>query len=94
MNLKIRVTAPKLKTIAITFLSIAVVGAASGAAYLVPKYLQEQQHMRDGSRDCINYRDFLIASDSWEQQGDTDQAQGVYALALHHLERGKCTKVH
>ena len=92
--MKIRVTARKLKTIAITFLSIAVVGAIIGAAYLVPKYLKEQQHMRDGSRDCVNYRDFLTASKYWEQKGDTDQAQGVYALALHHFEKGKCTKVH
>lgn len=94
MNLKIQLTAAKLKTIAITFLSIAVAGTVSGAAYFVPKYLKEQQHMRDGSRDCVNYRDFLTASNYWEQEGDTDQAQGVYALALHHFEKGKCTKVH
>ena len=92
--MKIRVTTPKLKIITITFLSIAIVGALSGAAYFVPKYLQEQQQIRDESRDCVHYRDFLLASDAWEQAGDTDQARGVYALAIHHFKKGSCTQVH
>lgn len=92
--MKIRVTTPNLKTITITVLSIAIVGALSGAAYFVSKYLQEQQQIRDGSRDCVHYRNFLIASDAWEKEGDTDQAQGVYALAIHHFKKGKCTQVH
>ena len=90
----IRITIPKLKTIVITFISIAIVGSLSGAAYFVPKYLKEQQLTRDASRDCVHYRDFLLASDAWEQEGDTDQAQGVYALAIHHFKKGQCTQIH
>ena len=41
--MKIRITIPKLKTIVITFISIAIVGSLSGAAYFVPEYLKEQQ---------------------------------------------------
>jgi hypothetical protein len=58
------------------------------------KYLKEQQQIRDASRDCVHYRDFLLASDAWEQEGDTDQAQGVYALAIHHFKKGQCTQIH
>ena len=92
--MKILITIPKLKTIVITFISIAIVGSLSGAAYFVPKYLKEQQQTRDASRDCVRYRDFLLASDAWQQEGDTDQAQGVYALAIHHFKRGQCTQIH
>jgi hypothetical protein len=92
--MKIRMTIPKLKTITITFLSIAIVGSLSGAAYFVPKYLKEQQKIRDESRDCVRYRDFLLAYFAWEQEGDTDQAQGVYALAIHHFKKGQCTQIH
>ena len=87
-------TIPKLKTITITFLSIAIVGSLSSAAYFVPKYLKEQQKIRDESRDCVRYRDFLLAYFAWEQEGDTDQAQGVYALAIHHFKKGQCTQIH
>ena len=92
--MKIRITIPKLKTIVITFISIAIVGSLSGAAYFVPKYLKEQQQTRDASRDCVRYRDFLLASDAWQQEGDTDQAQGVYELAIHHFKKGQCTQIH
>jgi len=92
--MKIRMKRPNLKTITITFLSIAIVGTLSSTAYFVPKYLKELQQKRDASRDCVRYRDFLLASDAWEQEGDTDQAQGVYALAIHHFKKGQCTKIH
>jgi len=92
--MKIRMKRPKLKTITITFLSIAIVGTLSSTAYFVPKYLKELQQKRDASRDCVRYRDFLLAADAWEQEGDTDQAQGVYALAIHHFKKGHCTKIH
>jgi len=55
---------PKLKTITITFLSIAIVGTLSSTAYFVPKYLKELQQKRDASRDCVRYRDFLLAYDA------------------------------
>ena len=55
---------------------------------------KEQQKIRDESRDCVRYRDFLLAYFAWEQEGDTDQAQGVYALAIHHFKRGQCTQIH
>ena len=92
--MKIRMKRPNLKTITITFLSIAIVGTLSSTAYFVPKYLKELQQKRDASRDCVRYRDFLLASDAWEQEGDADQAQGVYALAIHHFKKGQCTKIH
>ena len=92
--MKIRMKRPKLKTITITFLSIATFGTLSSTAYFVPKYLKELQQKRDASRDCVRYRDFLLASDAWEQEGDTDQAQGVYALAIHHFKKGQCTQIH
>ena len=92
--MKIRMKRPKLKTITLTFLSIAIVGTLSSTAYFVPKYLKELQQKRDASRDCVRYRDFLLASDAWEQEGDTDQAQGVYALAIHHFKEGQCTQIH
>jgi len=92
--LKIRLSAPTSKTITLTLLSITVFGALGSAFYLVPKYLREQQQIRDAARDCVNYRDFLITSDAWAKEGDTDQAQGVYALAIDNFKKGKCTKVH
>jgi hypothetical protein len=92
--MKIRMKRPKLKTITITFLSIAIVGTLSSTAYFVPKYLKELQQKRDASRDCVRYRDFLLASDAWEKEGDTDQARGVYALAIHHFKKGQCTQIH
>jgi len=92
--MKIRMKRPNLKTITITFLSIAIVGTLSSTAYFVPKYLKELQQKRDASRDCVRYRDFLLASDAWEQEGDTDQAEGVYALAIHHFKKGQCTQIH
>ena len=92
--MKIRITIPKLKTIVIPFISIAIVGSLSGAAYFVPKYLKEQQKIRDESRDCVRCRDFVLAYFAWEQEGDTDKAQSVYALALHHFKKGQCTQIH
>ena len=83
--MKIRITIPKLKTIVITFISIAIVGSLSGAAYFVPKYLKEQQQTRDASRDCVHYRDFLLASDAWEQEGDTDLNHKLQLKGKFHL---------
>jgi hypothetical protein len=36
----------------------------------------------------------LLASDYWTEEGDVDQARGVFGLAQHHFKLGKCTKVH
>ena len=75
-------------------LTITIVGSTMSLLYFLPRFLEKQQETRDASMDCINYRDFLSASNAWEEAGDTDQAHGVYALAIYYFKRGQCTKVH
>ena len=75
-------------------LTITIVGSTMSLLYFLPRFLEKQQETRDASMDCTNYRDFLSASNAWEEAGDTDQAHGVYALAIYYFKRGQCTKVH
>ena len=75
-------------------LTITIIGSITGLRYFLPRFLEKQQATRDASMDCTNYRDFLSASVAWEEGGDTDQARGVYALAIHHFKKGQCTQVH
>ena len=74
-------------------LNITIIGSILGLRYFVLSFLEKQQATRDASTDCTNYRDFLSASVVWEEAGDMDQARGVYALAIHHFNKGQCTKV-
>ena len=75
--------------------SILTVFCLSAAAFVfIPKYLDEEQRIRDNSTSCANYRDFLETAEKWNELGDTSQANGVYGLALDLYTKGKCTKVH
>jgi len=75
-------------------LTITIIGSTLSLLYFIPRFLEKQQAMRDASKDCTNYRDFLSASVAWKEEGDMDQAHGVYALAIHHFKKGQCTPIH
>ena len=60
----------------------------------IPKYLDEEQRMRDNSTSCKQYREFLQTAENWNKIGDADQANGVYGIAVDLFSKGKCTRVH
>ena len=65
------------------------------AAFIyIPKYLDEEQRVRDNSTSCKQYREFLQTAENWNTVGDTVQANGVYRIAIDLFRNGKCTKVH
>ena len=65
------------------------------AAFIyIPRYLDEEQRMRDSSNFCIQYREFLQTAENWNKLGDTAQANGVYNIAVDLFRKGKCTRVH
>ena len=66
----------------------------AAALFYIPKYLAEEQRMRDNSPSCSKYRDFLETAQKWNELGDGVQANGVYGLALDLYIKGKCTKIH
>ena len=79
----------------ILVVSVLTVFCFLAAAFVfIPKYLDEEQRIRDSSTSCSKYRDFLQTAEEWNELGDTAQANGVYGLALHLYTKGKCTKVH
>ena len=82
------------RAILLFLMTMTIFGSALSLLYFLPRFLEKQQTTRDASTDCTNYRDFLSASIAWEEAGDMDQARGVYALAIHHFEKGQCTQVH
>ena len=81
------------RMIFLLLLNITMIGSVICLSYFVPRFLEKRQATRDASMDCTNYRDFLSASVAWEEAGDMEQARGVYALAIHHFNKGQCTKV-
>ena len=85
---------PSLKAILFTLCALIGATVVIGLAIYIPKYLDEKQAVRDASKHCVNYRAFLLASDYWREEGDVDQARGVFGLAEHNFKLGKCTKVH
>ena len=85
---------PPIKAILFTLCALMGAIVVIGLAIYIPKYLDEKQAVRDASKNCINYRAFLLASDYWTEEGDVDQARGVFGLAQHHFKLGKCTKDH
>jgi hypothetical protein len=85
---------PPIKAILFTLCALMGAIVVIGLAIYIPKYLDEKQAVRDASTHCVNYRTFLLASDYWTEEGDVDQARGVFGLAQHHFKLGKCTKVH
>ena len=65
------------------------------AAFIyIPKYLEEEQRVRDASTSCKQYREFLETAENWNKIGDTVQANGVYNIAVDLFRKGKCTRVH
>ena len=65
------------------------------AAFLyIPKYLDEEQRLRDNSTSCKQYREFLLTAENWNKVGDTVQANGVYSIAVDLFRKGNCTRVH
>ena len=65
------------------------------AAFIyIPKYLDEEQRLRDNSTACKQYRAFLQTAENWNKIGDTVQAKGVYSIAVDLFRKGKCTRVH
>ena len=65
------------------------------AAFIyIPKYLEEEQRVRDNSTSCKQYREFLETAENWNKIGDTVQANGVYSIAVDLFRKGKCTRVH
>ena len=91
---RIQIGTIPIKVLAAAILLSLLVGGSVWLVHGVPKYFREQQEVRDSSIDCNNYRDFLKASDAWEEEGDIDQARGVLELAIHHFKRGRCTQIH
>jgi len=82
------------KKLAITILVLTVLCFIVAAFVYIPKYLDEEQRMRDNSTSCKKYREFLQTAENWNKIGDTDQANGVYGIAVDLFSKGKCTKVH
>ena len=65
------------------------------AAFIyIPKYLDEEQRLRDNSTACKQYRAFLQTAENWNKIGDDAQAKGVYSIAVDLFRKGKCTRVH
>ena len=73
---------------------LTIICLLAAALVYIPKYLDEEQRMRDGSASCSKYRDFLETAEKWNELGDGVQANGVYGLALDLYIKGKCTKIH
>ncbi|MDC3129389.1 hypothetical protein OA432_00840 [Paracoccaceae bacterium] len=82
------------KKLAITTLILTVLCFIVAAFVYIPKYLDEEQRMRDNSTSCKQYRKFLQTAENWNKIGDTDQANGVYGIAVDLFSKGKCTRVH
>ena len=82
------------KKLAITILILTVLCFIVAAFVYIPKYLDEEQRMRDNSTSCKQYREFLQTAENWNKIGDADQANGVYGIAVDLFTKGKCTRVH
>ena len=82
------------KKLAITILILTVLCFIVAAFVYIPKYLDEEQRMRDNSTSCKQYREFLQTAENWNKIGDADQANGVYGIAVDLFSKGKCTRVH
>ncbi len=82
------------KRLIIIFLTIIVLCIAVAAFIYIPKYLDEEQRIRDTSSPCKRYREFLQTAENWNELGDPVQAKGVYNIAIDLFKKGKCTKVH
>ena len=82
------------KKLIATFLVLFVVCLVATAFIYIPRYLDDEQRARDKSKECKQYREFLQTAENWNNVGDTDQANGVYNIAVDLFRKNKCTKVH
>ena len=82
------------KKLLIIILIVVTLCLLVAAFVYIPKYLDEEQRVRDSSTSCKQYREFLQTAENWNNVGDTVQATGVYRLAVDLFRKGKCTKVH
>ena len=82
------------KKLIITILILTVLCLIVAAFIYIPKYLDDEQRIRDSSTSCKQYREFLQTAENWNNIGDTVQAQGVYGIAVDLFRKGKCTRVH
>ena len=82
------------KKIIATLLVVLLFSVLVAAFIYVPKYLDEEQRAQDNTKGCKQYREFLLTAENWNKLGDTDQAKGVYNIAVDLFRKGKCTRVH
>ena len=82
------------KKIVATLLVVLLFSVLVAAFIYIPKYLDEEQRARDNTKGCKQYREFLLTAENWNKLGDTDQAKGVYNIAVDLFRKGKCTRVH
>ena len=82
------------KKLIATFLVLLVVCLVAAAFIYIPRYSDDEQRARDKSKGCKQYREFLQTAENWNNVGDTDQANGVYNIAVDLFRKNKCTKIH
>tara|TARA_X000000368_G_scaffold411253_1_gene395868 strand:+ start:84 stop:347 length:264 start_codon:yes stop_codon:yes gene_type:complete len=82
------------KKLIIIILIVVALCLLVAAFVYIPKYLDEEQRLRDNSTSCKKYREFLLTADNWNKVGDTVQANGVYSIAVDLFRKGNCTRVH
>ena len=82
------------KRLIITILIVTTLCLLVAAFIYIPKYLDEEQRLRDNSTSCKQYREFLQTADNWNKIGDDVQAKGVYSIAIDLFSKGKCTRIH
>ena len=82
------------KRLIAVFSTVIILCFAVAAFIYIPRYLDEEQRIRDSSHSCIRYREFLQTAENWNKLGDMAQANGVYSIAVDLFRKGKCTKVH
>ena len=82
------------KRLVIVTLIVVTLCLLVAAFVYIPKYLVEEQRIRDSSTSCKQYREFLQTAENWNNVGDTVQANGVYRLAVDLFRKGNCSKVH
>ena len=82
------------KRLIVIILIIAAIGLIVAAFIYIPKYLDEEQRIRDNSNFCRQYREFLQTAENWNEIGDSVQAKGVYNIAIDLFRKGQCTRIH
>ena len=82
------------KRLIIIILIVVTLCLLVAAFVYIPKYLDEEQRIRDNSTVCRQYREFLQTAENWNEIGDSVQAKGVYNIAIDLFRKGQCTRVH